>query len=744
VDLARQVLAGNTGLGPGLYYVSPLYIYFLAGALWLIGSFTAVRFLQIALGTAAIGLQFLTTRAWFGERAAWIAAILAGLTGLFTFYEILILQASIDAFLTSAALWCVTAGLRAQGPGPKVQVTWLTTAGVIFGIQTLNRPNVLIAVAGMALVLLALKRIKPATLLIAGLLAGMAPAALRNVVVSHQWTFVSSHGGLNFYIGNGEGATGFYHVVPGIRPTIAGQEEDVRRVAERATGRTLSDTEVSDYFFNRTWSWMRDHPGTSLALFGRKLAYVFVARHVALPHSYPFYAYDERTLLRFLFVGPWLLVPLGLTGLLFAVPSDRRADLLVWVSFVPAYAIAVAVFFIAERYRLPLLVPLCVGAGAAIDLALRAGSGLRAQGSGHGQDRAPAAIPRRGSTRGPASERSETSRARGGGAPRAEREANPSRGISVSSRRGCPPSPSLWRGLAVARRRSSRAEAEGPAASEESTRRNVVIVLTFLALFVFANWPYKLQDGRWEEGLRLAQRLVILQRFDEADRWVDRLEPTAPRPGATHYGVGMQLLQQGESQRALAHLSIAERLAPGDPHIEYALGQALLKTGRAREAVPHLRIGFDAGIELPEGGLDYALALADAGDPHGALRAAQRITPSDTEPGAWLKLGRLAMQAQAPGEAERFFRHAVSLRPDNAAARVQYGLNLLVLRRFEEAARELTESVKLDPGNADALSRLAYCELQLGRRDDARVHARAALALAPDDPFTRQLVAAIR
>ena len=75
-------------------------------------SFTAVRVLQIALGTASVGLIFLTARAWFGERAAWIARGLAAFTGLFTFYEVLILQASVDAFLTSAALYFLTRGFR--------------------------------------------------------------------------------------------------------------------------------------------------------------------------------------------------------------------------------------------------------------------------------------------------------------------------------------------------------------------------------------------------------------------------------------------------------------------------------------------------------------------------------------------------------------------------------------------------------------------------------------------------------
>jgi 4-amino-4-deoxy-L-arabinose transferase-like glycosyltransferase len=116
VDLAHRVLKGDWGLGPGVYYVSPLYVYFLAAGLSLLKSFTAVRVAQIALGTAAVAFIFLMTRAWFGPRAAWIASGLAALTGLFTFSEVLILQASIDAFLTSAALYALTRGLSADSP----------------------------------------------------------------------------------------------------------------------------------------------------------------------------------------------------------------------------------------------------------------------------------------------------------------------------------------------------------------------------------------------------------------------------------------------------------------------------------------------------------------------------------------------------------------------------------------------------------------------------------------------------
>lgn len=44
----------------------------------------------------------------------------------------------------------------------------------------------------------------------------------------------------------------------------------------------------------------------------------------------------------------------------------------------------------------------------------------------------------------------------------------------------------------------------------------------------------------------------------------------------------------------------------------------------------------------------------------------------------------------------------------------------IVSRTLEEASRELTEAVRLDPGDADALAHLAYCDIKLGRLSDAR------------------------
>ncbi len=167
----------------------------------------------------------------------------------------------------------------------------------------------------------------------------------------------------------------------------------------------------------------------------------------------------------------------------------------------PGYVVGVAAFFVAERYRLPLLVPLCIGSGAAIDRTLRA----------------------------------------------------------YASRR---------------------------------TSTLAVPATALVVLFVLTNWRLPLHDGRWEEGLRLAEHLVTIGRYDEAEQLARTLEANAPRRGVAQYGVGVQLLAAEQPARAL----------------------------------PLLRRAFEAG--LPYSGYDLAVALQQTGDLAAAARMIHDITPS--------------------------------------------------------------------------------------------------------------------
>ena len=653
-NLASQVLAGNRSLAPGLYFVSPLYIYVLAAIFSFSGALLTVRLVQIGLGTAAVWLIFGGARAWYGE-------------------------AALDPFLTAAAL--TTLAFAFTRPRP---LLWFALSGLTLGTQILNRPNMLLPCVAILALLAVARRWRPLTMMAAGVVLALSPVIVRNIVVAGDWSPASSHGGLNFYIGNNAEADGTYRSVPGITPNMTGQQQDARRVAEESVGRALSDADVSAYFYGLGWTWIRLHPGQALTLFVRKVGYVFNGAFITLNYSFPFYAYDERTLLAVLFVGPWLLVPMGLVGLIIGAPAERRYEYVVWASFVPVYAIAVAIFFVTERYRLPMLVPLCMGAGIAGEAIWRIFRRQRRSGGSDDKGR--------------------------------------SRFRSVSG--GA---------------EGSRVQADGSRMQPE-----VYALIAIVPLAVLVNWPVRVDNGRAEERTRMAEAMVARDRYDEADAWVARAEPEHPSPGVLHFRVARAYIMRRQPQRAIDHLERARQLDPNRPEVDYAYGQALVDAGRSADAIPHLRNALKAGVRIDLAGYDLARALAATGNRAGALQILQTVKPENRRDAeSWDALGQLALQLESPSLAAAFFNQAIMAAPAQAKPLVDMGLALAMMGRYPEAISNFERGLLIDPNDPAAQLNLAVAYAETGRIADARAHAQEALRLKPDSVKARQFLGAL-
>ena len=721
IQLATRIAAGDFWLGPGLYFVSPPYVYFLVPFAF-VHAFAAARVVQIVLGTAAVGLVYLAARDWFGTRAAWLAAILAALTGLFTFHEVLLLPAALDPFLTAAALAALARALAESSlpagrlPRDSRASVWFLASGVVFGVHALNRPDVLmpaVVIAGLligrALTSGGWRAAPRGLLMAAGLVLALVPVTIRNLAVAGVWSPTSSPRGLGFYIGNNAEADGTYHPVPGISASIQGRREDARGVAEAAAGRRLDEREVSTHFYSLGRSWIRLHPADALGLFVRKLRFVFNAGHVSLNYSYPFYAHDAGTLLAVLSAGPWLLLPLGLVGLASGLfpgarpgpskPGDSgRTEYLIWLSFVPLYAVSVAVFFVTEQARLPLLVPLCVGAGAALDRVLRLPASLRAA----------------------LDERAE-----------GQRVTAPGLGL-------------LTLGLSGPEEPAPRDSDPGESARMQFRAEGIGLG-ALLVLALFANQSMKADDGRSEERARMAEALVALKRYDEADAWLEKAEADTRRPAVLHARIGRLLLAHGKPIAALGHFERALRMEPNAADVEYAIGQSLANSKRFKEAVPHLEAALRGGVPLSLVGFDLAIAQDGAGDRAGALQTLQGIRPQNpVDPAGWIALGELAMQLQAPSLAVAFFNGAIQAAPRAPKPHLDMARALAMTGRRQEAIAQLQEGVALEPSDADAQLDLATALAQAGRKADARMHAQTVLRLRPDDARARRLLRGLR
>jgi tetratricopeptide (TPR) repeat protein len=651
VALGRR-LADEGVLAPiGAFFVSPLYVYFLAAVFALGGTLFTAQAIQIGLGAVGVGLLYATAGHWFGHRAALVGASLAILNGVFTFNEVLILQSALDPFLAAGVLYALTRTIAGGRAGT------FATAGASLALLALNRPNALVfavaAAAGVFVLQWRRGNVTGAAVLITSLVAVLAANAARNYAVSGEAVLIASHAGLNFYIGNHDRADGTYTPVPGITPSIAGQAGDSTRVAESNAGRALTPGEVSDYFVRRAVDWITTHPADALRLTIRKAAILLNRVDVPLNYSYGFYAREPFSFLRVLVVGPWLLLPFGVVGLFWPALRVNRLAYWVWAMFVPVYGAAVVAFFVTDRYRLPLFVPLCAAAGAAL---LRFFDLLRARHVGP--------------------------------------IARPAAAVAMAALVTFAP---LGLDNGVGGEQTRKAVWLVEQASFDEARRYVREISrehSHPGVLRFRVGRALLDAGRPAEAAPLLAEAMTID---------------GPRP-AIQFALGESLLRSGRSSESVAHLEAAYNSHHDVARTGPLLVRALVHAGRTNDAVRRLSAMPDSVAQADAAGevaLDFgtlALERQAIGEAIRWLELAVERAPARAE--AQEKLGVAIFLRGDPKTALPHLERARHLDPTSASAHLNLAVVYAELGMFA-AARSLTaEALRLDPGEPRAAALL--------------------------------------
>ena len=362
-----QKIAAGDWLGQGVFYQAPLYPYFLGFLQTIFGhNLWLIRLIQIALGAISCALIFAAGRNLFSRRAGIAAGLILACYGPGVFFDGLIEKSILDFFLLSILLWLLSQ-LAATAPWSR----WLAL-GAVLGLLGLSRENALILAVVVPIWIglyfsesPILNRLQWIGLFFAGLVVVLLPVGLRNLAVGGEFKLTTAQLGPNFFIGNNALADGTYISVGKVigEPQLEGK--DARRLAETALGRSLTSGEVSDYWLQQSWNYVRSQTGRWLALLGKKWLLVWNAREIE--DSDDFYIYQQWSWL-LSFLG-WInhfgiLTPLAVMGVFLTAKQWRR----LWVLYamVLSLAASVAVFYVFGRYRFPLVPFLALFAGAGI------------------------------------------------------------------------------------------------------------------------------------------------------------------------------------------------------------------------------------------------------------------------------------------------------------------------------------------------------------------------------------------
>lgn len=355
---AVEIVEGDwLGRGRPVFYLGPLYPYFLAVVFRLFGTHSlAAGLVQVILSAGSAGLTYHLGRRLFGPATGLLAGLAAAGYGMFIFYSSLILGATLIIFLDLLAL--VSLGSGVQRPR---WWKWVL-GGVFLGLSACARGNVILfgPVAVLAIVgsfgIRRWTKWLPACLCLGlAFLATISPLTLHNWLIGRDSVPLTSNAGANFFIGNSADADGIYMRnvsykgrVMGL--SVLGQQTNFPEVARDELGRdNLAPSEVSRFWMGKTLEEIGADPARWLRLIGNKLRYTFNAYEVPNNRNY-YFSKRFSTLLRLPLLTYGVVVPLGLMGVVVSWRGWRKHGLL--LGFFLAHVAALLAFFVNGRYRL--------------------------------------------------------------------------------------------------------------------------------------------------------------------------------------------------------------------------------------------------------------------------------------------------------------------------------------------------------------------------------------------------------
>lgn len=364
-EWATDLAAGRPFI-EGPYFRAPLYALML-GQIYAISdhSYLAPRLVQIVLGSASCGLVFAIGRLLFDRRVATVAGLASATYWILIYFDGELLVPTLIVFLD--LLLILLLARAARKPSPLA----FGLAGVALGLSAISRANVLLfAPVIVGWMWLCFGRDLRRTLvhgaaITAGCLLIVLPVTIRNYVVGDDFVLVASSGGVNFYIGNNPDSDGMTAIVPGTPGDFWGGHRASVERAEKARGRKLAPSEVSDYYYEQGLEYITSQPGAALELTFRKLRYFWTRWEIPNNKHIPFWTERFTPFMAFLPLGFAVVGPLGLLGM---VLCRRRAlELFPLWGFVLVYMVSVVSFFATARFRAPVLAPLMLlGAFAAV------------------------------------------------------------------------------------------------------------------------------------------------------------------------------------------------------------------------------------------------------------------------------------------------------------------------------------------------------------------------------------------
>jgi tetratricopeptide (TPR) repeat protein len=366
-DWAIDIFKKGKWFGSDVFFMSPFYPYFLAVIYKIFGETTMlVRIIQIVISSLNIVVIYLISRDLFNKQVGFVSAFIAAFYSLFIFYSGLILSETVQTFFISVLIYL----LIKISKGSK-EIDWLFV-GLLIGISMVIRANISIFLLSLICWFI-LKLIKEKNskyyirksllYLIVGSIIPIMPITINNYLAKKDFVFLTSNGGINFYLGNNPNSQGVF-----ITPTEFDFNEDMsgQKYAEKILNKKILPSEASSYWYERGLDNIINDPGNYVVLFIKKIFLFFGAEEnpQSSVFDYNFYAANYSNVLKLPLFNFSFISYLAILGVILSW-KEKGKMILIYL-FLLSLTFATIIFFVNGRYRLALTPLLIVFASSAL------------------------------------------------------------------------------------------------------------------------------------------------------------------------------------------------------------------------------------------------------------------------------------------------------------------------------------------------------------------------------------------
>jgi len=372
------------------YFRPPGYPYFLASTYWIGSSgYLWPRLIQMFLGLVSCLLVFALARRWFGSVAALVSVALQGGYWIFIYFEGEFMAPSLLVFLVLIVLGLVSHWSVRMTP------IGAASAGLATGVSALVRPNMLVFIP-VFLIWAAWvewnRREGPdwrgyaraAAIFACTAALFILPVTLRNLHVAEDLVLITSNAGINLFVGIHPDSDGYTPGAPELADLTGLEGWDsfdyplIAASVSRYEGRDMKDSEISRWFSRRAVAQAIARPADVVRSVGRKFLLFwgpFEISNTKVIHYERLASPTLRSSLDFA-----TILALGILGVCVCVvelrnPTIEQANtsvqpdpnvFLLLLTFVATYAVTYAPFFVAARFRVPIIPVLIIFGGFAI------------------------------------------------------------------------------------------------------------------------------------------------------------------------------------------------------------------------------------------------------------------------------------------------------------------------------------------------------------------------------------------